>query len=185
MLEDRTAQDGEGEEEEEEEEELTLTTPTISINEDEQGDELGNGEEGNTGRSGTSPISPISEPRGGHPMARESLTEVNPSSEGQLCILFGPAFICYCPTPFHIDVCLSDKSPLGVGECSRRWVDPTVAEKRKQMDGALFLQSSKRHLARVKEEEGRTPTFWRQLHGPVIHLETINLISDDEEQAEG
>ena len=56
-----------------------------------------------------------------------------------------------------------------------------VLERRKTIDGSLFLQSTRSHLVEVKEEdEGRTPTFWRQLHGPIIDLGTINLISDDD-----
>ena len=58
-----------------------------------------------------------------------------------------------------------------------------VVERVKVIDGERMLQSGKRHLRSVKEEEEGSgpPTFWKALHGPLVVDHDICLISSDEE----
>ena len=57
-----------------------------------------------------------------------------------------------------------------------------LIERRKDINGERMLQSGKKHLRAVKEEEGGNgpPTFWKTLHGPKIVYEEVIILSDDE-----
>ena len=57
-----------------------------------------------------------------------------------------------------------------------------IVERRKEINGERMLQSGKKDLRAVKEEEGGSgpPTFWKALHGPKIVYEEVIILSDDE-----
>jgi hypothetical protein len=59
-----------------------------------------------------------------------------------------------------------------------------IVERRKEMDGGLLLQSTRRRLKQVKEEEGPTSIFWKPLYGPIVTLQPMNLISDSDDEGE-
>ena len=52
------------------------------------------------------------------------------------------------------------------------------------VDGDRYLQSGKRHLTKIKDEEsGAGPrTFWKALHGPHVIDPTIVTISDSSDE---
>ena len=72
-------------------------------------------------------------------------------------------------------------SPLSIPGTGSK-AEREIVEKRKDIDGERMLQSGKKHLRSVKEEEGGSgpPTFWRTLNGPKIVHEEVILVSDDD-----
>lgn len=60
-----------------------------------------------------------------------------------------------------------------------------IIQKVKVIEGVRFLQSTRIHLAGVKEEEeGAGPsTYWRPLYGPRVILTTEPIVIDDDDDS--